>query len=259
LGSGRLLPISAVIIILAVFTTLLYFNHEYPSTATHIATNTNTNASPLNTGSRQPETSTNTVEANYTSPHSLNTGTASNTTTAGSHAYKLAVKALKNILKKARDIYLNALEENETWKILIYEPYSNLSKTLILNATIANETTLLVGHTVYKYIVVSVYEAKSKLSFKPQRIQVNGVLVELLPRNKSITYTGIVPYDYLVCYKGRKYRVSFASIGFVEATKHLTASTDKISSNIYKVKITVAEELGGTKYVNEAWLILIRS
>ncbi len=38
-----------------------------------------------------------------------------------------------------------------------YEPYSNLSKTLVLDIAIVYETTLSVSHTVYKYIVVHVW------------------------------------------------------------------------------------------------------
>jgi len=227
--SNKLFLIFTIIIILVVSTTLLYiFNHEHPLTTTHIVINTNT-------------------------------GTTSNAITIKDHTYKLAVKELKNILEEAKGIYLNALKKNKTWKILIYEPYSNFSKMFILNTTIVNETTLSVGHMVYKYIVVHVYDAESKLNFMPQRIRVNSILVELLPRNKSITYTGIAPYDYLVSYGSKTYRVSFSSIGFVETSYYLTVSADKVSNNMYKVKITVARELGNTAYVNVAWLILMRN
>ncbi len=238
--SNKLSLIFTVIIIFVVSTALLYaFDRNHFLTTTRTITNTNTSFQ--SACSEKPANTTN------------------NVITIKDHVYKLAVKELKNILEEAKDIYLNAVKKNETWKILIYEPYSNFSKILILNTTIVNETTLLVGHTVYKYIVVHVYEAESKLSFMPQRIRVNGILVELLPRNKSITYTGIVPYDYLVSYKCKKYRVSFSSIGFVEATHYLIVSTDKISDNIYKVKITIARELGSTAYANVAWFILTRN
>lgn len=187
------------------------------------------------------------------------TNTTSNATTIESHTYKLSVKELKNILEEAKEIYLRALKKNETWRIMFYKPYSNFSKTFILNATIVNETTLLAGHTFYKYIVVHIYDAESKLNFTPQRIQVNSILVELLPKNNSITYTGIVPYDYLVTYGSKTYRVSFSSIGFVEASHYLTVSADKVNNDMYKVKITVARELGNTAHVNVVWLILIRN
>jgi len=240
LASNKLTLIFTIIIAFAVSTVLLYaFLCNHFLITTHIVTNSSTAIQ--NAGSEQ--------SANK----------ANNAITIKSHLYKLAVKALKNILKEAKNIYLNALKNNEPWKALIYEPYSGFSKTFILNASILNETTLIINHTVYKYVVVSVYESESKFNFMPRRVKVDGVLVELLPRNKSITYTGIAPCDYLVNYKGKKYRVSFASIGFVEATHYLVASTDKISNDIYKVKITVARELGSTAYVDTAWLILIRN
>ncbi len=148
---------------------------------------------------------------------------------------------------------------NETWKILIREPYANLSKTLLLNTTIINETTLIMGNTVYRYIVVHVYDSESKLNFMPQRIQIDNILVELLPKNKSITYTGSIPYNYLVSLKNKTYKTSFLSIGFVETSYYLTISIDKVSNNIYKAIITVAKDLGSTKYVDTVWLILIKT
>lgn len=258
--SNKLFLIFIITIILAVPTAALLhvFNHKHLIITMHnIVTNTNTSFQ--NTSGKLSKTHINAEKTDYTPLHGANTDTTSNVTTIESHTYKLAVKELKNILEEAKEIYLRALKKNETWRIMFYKPYSNFSKMFILNATIVNETTLLVGHTVYRYIIVHVYDAKSKLNFMPQRIQVNSILVELLPRNNSITYTGIVPYEYLVTYEGKTCKVLFSSIGFVEASYYLTVSADKINNNMYKVKITVARELGNTAYVNVVWLILIRN
>ncbi len=201
-------------------------------------------------------TSTSYVVATSVTP--TNKSQVNSFVTPNSSSYKLAVRTLKEILREAKNIYLNALEKKETWRILIYEPYSNFSKTFILNSTIVNETVLYMGNTIYRYVIVSVYNHESKFSFMPQRIRVSNIFVELLPRNKSVTCTGAIPYEYSMNYRGKVYRVSFASIGFVEATKNLVVSTDKVSNNIYEVKVTVTGELGSTAYVDKAWLILIK-
>lgn len=66
-------------------------------------------------------------------------------------------------------------------------------------------------------------------------MQVNSVLVELLPRNTPVTYSGKIPYNYLVSYGNKTYRVSFYSTDFPETSYYLTVATDKISDNMYKV------------------------
>ena len=175
-----------------------------------------------------------------------------------SSLYRLAVENLKEILREAKNIYLEALEKNETWRILIYEPYSNCSRVFILNSTTINETILYIGNTTYRYIIVNIYNHESKFSFMPQRIRVDDVSIELLPRSKSVTYMGAMPYEYLTNYGCRAYRVSFTSIGFVEATKNHVVSTNKVDNNIYKVKITLTGKSGGTEYVDKAWLILVK-
>ena len=228
-----LIIIFTIIIILVVPIILLnVFNQGHPPTTKYAVTNTSS-------GQSSAATNISIVSEN--------------------HTYRLAIKELKKILEEARDAYLNALRKNETWTIFIYKPYSNLSKTFILNTTIVNETTLLIDHIVYNYIIIHIYDAESKIDFMPQGIKFNNIFIELLPRNNSITYTGIVPYNYLVNYRGKTYRVSFSSIGFIEASYHLTVSTDKIDDNIYKVKITVTKKLGNTAHISVAWLILVKN
>lgn len=162
----------------------------------------------------------------------------------------------EKILIDAKETYLNATEENKTGMYLIYEPYSNFSKEFILNATFINGSTILIGHTLYKYIILHVYY--ENFDYIPQKIQANGIKVELLPNPSTVTYTGGEAYHYLITYDNKTYNVTLYSIGFVEASYYLTASTQKIG-NLYIVQITTTKELGNTAYVDELWLILIRS
>ncbi len=228
-----LIIIITIIIVLVVSIILLdVFNYGHPLTTKYTVTNTSS-------GQSRAATNISIVGEN--------------------HTYRLAVEELKKILEEARNTYLNALRKNETWTIFISKPYSNFSKTFILNTTIVNETTLLIDHTAYNYIIIHIYDAESKIDFMPQRIKVNNILIELLPRNNSITYTGIIPHNYLVKHRCKTYRVSFSSIGFTEASYHLTVSTDKIDDNLYKVKMTVTKKLGNTAYISVAWLILVKN
>ncbi len=126
---------------------------------------------------------------------------------------------------------------------------------LYLNTTIANETTLSIGNTTYRYVIVIIYD--SEKSFGPKRIQVSGILVKYLPpRNRTITNTGVVASDYLVSYGGKAYKVSLGFIGFL-ASYNLTVSVSKVNDNIYTIQITTTR-LGVGSYVNVTDIILIR-
>jgi len=153
------LLVLVVFIAVATFGSWLMSGQEHPPTTTHIVADTST-----------------------TSPQSINNEAFDSTITIKDQAYRLAVETLKNILEEAKDIYLSALEENETWRILIYEPYSNLSKTLILNTTIVNETILFIGHMVYKYIVLHVYDSGSKMDFMPRESKLIAYLSSFCQR-----------------------------------------------------------------------------
>lgn len=218
-----LLSFFIVIIALAAFTALYFTvfnvsNHEGQAASTHAAT-TNININ--------------------------NDNVSTNTT--------ITEGELKKIIEEAKDIYLDALEKNDTSYISI----DNFSKMLIMNATIINGTTLSVNHTVYRYVVVHIYDAESNLSFAPERTSVDGIVVQSLPMNKSITYTGGTIYNYLVTYEGKTYKVSFSSVGFFESSFYLTAFVQKIGDNMYQVQITVNRELGNTAQVSSVWFILV--
>lgn len=185
------------------------------------------------------------------SQHNLGSITSNSTISQNSTELDYA----KKILIDAKEIYLNATEENKTWMYLIYEPYSNFSKEFILNATFINRSTVVIGHTLYKFLILHVYY--ENFNYIPQKIQVNGIKVELLPKPSNVTYTGGEVYHYLITYDNKTYNVTLYSIGFVETSYYLTASTQKID-NLYIVQITTTKELGNTEYVDKLWLILIR-
>jgi hypothetical protein len=182
-----------------------------------------------------------------------NLGSITSNSTIGQNSTELDYA--EKILIDAKETYLNATEENKTWMYLIYEPYSNFSKEFILNATFINGSTISIGHVLYKYLILHVYYENS--DYTPQKIQANGIKVELLPNPSSVTYTGGEAYHYLITCDNMTYNVTLYSIGFVEASYYLTASTQKIG-NLYIVQITITKELDNTAYVNELWLILTR-
>ncbi|ADX83217.1 hypothetical protein GO599_11510 [Sulfolobus islandicus] len=182
-----------------------------------------------------------------------NLGSITSNSTIGQNSTELDYA--KKILIDAKETYLNATEENKTGIYLIYEPYSNFSKEFILNATFINGSTVVIGHTLYKYIILHVYY--ENFDYIPQKIQVNGIKVELLPNPSNVTYTGGEVYHYLITYDNKTYNVTLYSIGFVETSYYLTASTQKIG-NLYIVQITTTKELDNTAYADELWLILIR-
>ncbi|RFA95973.1 hypothetical protein CGL51_06615 [Pyrobaculum aerophilum] len=180
-------------------------------------------------------------------------GSITNNSTIGQNFTELDYA--KKILISAKEIYLNATEENKSWMYLIYEPYSNFSKEFILNAMFINSSAVAIGHTLYKYIILHVHY--ENFDFTPQKIQDNGITVELLPSPSSVTYTGGKAYHYLITHGNKTYNITLFSIGFIEASYYLTASTQKIG-NLYVVQIAITRKLYNTAYIGELWLVLIR-
>ena len=138
------------------------------------------------------------------------------------------------------------------------EPLSNFSRLFVLNATIVDWRTLMIGHSVYRYVIVRLYDSADKFSFEPMSIGVDNILVEQLPRNKTVTYTGVVPHSYLVRYNGMACRAKLVSVGFVEATHRLTVRARRVCDDVYLVGLAVSEKLGSTAYVDTVWLVLVK-
>ncbi len=176
---------------------------------------------------------------------------------AGSSAAGQNLTALnyaKKILSDAREIYLKAIKENKTQAWCLVS--DSFTEEFILNATFINESTISIGHSLYKYLILYVYY--EGFDYSPQKIKANGIEVELLPKPSTVTYTGGQIYNYRVTYNIKTYNATLYSIGIVESSFYLTGSTRKID-NLYIIKITTTKKLGSTKYINELWLILIRS
>lgn len=249
----HLLAFSITIFIVTVLLLGSCYESHRSSTVTHTGSSSTLGGEESFT-SRSPGETTSYTLAQTTSVR----GGASNITTPEAPSYRLAVKLLKEILGEARETYLDAVKENETWRLLIYEPYSSFSKALILNSTIVNDTTIVVNGVAYRYVIVRVDDGEDNIYITPQRIRVGNILVELLPRNKSLTYTGGLPYDYLVHVGNKVCKARFYFIGFVIGTKQLTVSTDRVRDNIYEASVTVLKELGNPKRCKLVWLILVR-
>ena len=258
LTSNKLILLATIIVILIISASLLYILNERYSISKHIAVNTSSNFKNINTTQFENN-------ANTTMPKN----------------YSLAVENFKNIIEQAREIYLNAIRNNETSSISI----DNFSKMLILNSTIVNGTTLYMNSTAYTYVVLQVYNANNNFTFCPQRIEINNVSVELIPKNPSVTYTGGTAFNYMINYDNNSYNVTFYFVGFMFAQFYLTASTQNIAQiyispttqnatndlmtttatiptgviNIYAVTIAANSELGSPEHISYAYLILIEN
>jgi len=233
LTSNKLILITAIIVILIISASLLYILNEKSPTSRHIAANT--------------------TSSNFQNISTMQF--VNNTNTTMSKNYSLAVQNFKNILGQSREIYLNAIRNNETLSISI----DNLSKLLILNSTIVNETTLYMNNTDYTYVLLQVYNANNNFTFCPQRIEINTISVELIPKNPSVTYTGGTAFNYMINYENHSYNATFYFIGFMFSSFNLITSTNTIGNNIYAVTIAVNNELGSPEHISYAYLILIEN
>ncbi len=144
-----------------------------------------------------------------------------------SPSYRFAVKFLKELLKRARNLYLNVLRKNKTWKIDI----DNFTKEFILNAKIINETTLVVDKVVYKYVIIYAYDANHHKSFDPKQIKVGNIYVEQLPPEKSTrTNTAAPPVFYEMRIGNKVCKLSFGVIGFVVSSYYLMGWTARYAA-----------------------------
>jgi hypothetical protein len=158
----------------------------------------------------------------------------------------------ERILVDAKGLYMHAIAMNESYLVDL----DNFSKELILNATFINSSTVAIGHAQYKYVILHVYY--KGFDFTPQEIQENGIKVVLIPKPENVTYTGGWEYNYMITYDGKTYNVTLFSIGIMESSFYVLASTQKIG-NLYVVQISITKELYNTLYVGELWLILTKS
>ncbi len=123
---------------------------------------------------------------------------------------------------------------------------------LILNGSVVNSSVLRIGNTFYRLIIVRLV-GENRLYFMPKKVKVGNIEVEMLPRNKSVTYTGMLPYEYAMKFDGKTCRVVFW-LGPIDAnpSNPLTAWIRSPCPGVYTVKIVIAKP-----YV-DTWLVLVK-
>ncbi|NJF26132.1 hypothetical protein [Thermococcus sp. Bubb.Bath] len=130
-------------------------------------------------------------------------------------SYRLAVNLMKGELEEAKALYQVAVLTKGNKNVLT--SLSNLSRELLSDSTIINDTAIRIGNATYTYVVLSVCDyhdphCKEEVRFLPDTVDVSGVVARLLPPNwttSTATYTGIPYRTYVVTLGNRTCRVYF--------------------------------------------------
>jgi len=154
----------------------------------------------------------------------------------------------ERVLAEARELYVRAVAANES-DLVGVDPLG-----LILNGTFINSTTLAIGHTQYRFVILEVYY--NGFTFFPEEIQGNGIRAVLLPRPRNVTYTGGWVGRYLVTYDGETYNVTLFDVPFMESSSYVSASTQEVGG-LYIIQIWVRKPLNSLPN-GELWLILAK-
>jgi len=157
------------------------------------------------------------------------------------------------ILREARDTYLRVLKLNKTYLLSWVD---NFSKALIFNGSIINASVLRVGDKLYRFVIIFLYDGEKNIGFMPKEIVVEGIEVRMLPR--TVTWTGIVPYDYLLKYDGRKCKITFGAAPGVDASPSLPVigRIERVCPGVYAAKLVVVKKFAPTVF-KDVWFILI--
>ncbi|MFP3266369.1 MAG: hypothetical protein RXQ56_02725 [Thermoproteus sp.] len=177
-------------------------------------------------------------------PHDL--GGAAGISTAAVNSTVLGYA--ERVLVEARELYMHAMAANES-NLVSVDPLG-----LILNGTFINSTTLAIGHTQYRYVILEVYY--NGFTFFPGEIQGNGIRAVLLPKPGNVTYTGGWVGRYLVTYDGKTYDVTLFDIPFMGSSSYVSASTQEVGG-LYIIQIWVRKPLNSLPN-GELWLILAK-
>jgi hypothetical protein len=154
----------------------------------------------------------------------------------------------ERVLVEARELYMHAMAANES-NLVGVDPLG-----LILNGTFINSTTLAIGHTQYRYVILEVYY--NSFTFFPGEVQGNGIRAVLLPRPRNVTYTGGWVGRHLITYDGETYNVTLFDVPFMESSSYVSASTQEVGG-LYIIQIWVNEKLNSLPN-GELWLILAK-
>ncbi len=133
-------------------------------------------------------------------------------------AYRLAVDLMRGELEEAKALYRVAASKKENENAL--RSLSNISRLLLSDSTVLNETTIRIGNATYDYIVLSVYDyddphCEGDVKFSPDIFRVNDVTARLIPSNwtrGTATYTGIPYSTYVVRIGNETCRVRFTEL-----------------------------------------------
>jgi hypothetical protein len=155
----------------------------------------------------------------------------------------------ERVLVEARELYMHAMVANES-NLVGVDPLG-----LILNGTFINSTTLAIGHTQYRYVILKVYY--NGFAFFPREVQGSGIRAVLLPRPRNVTYTGGWVGRYLITYDGEAYNVTLFDVPFMESSSYVSAST-QVVGGLYIIQIWVNEKLYSLPD-EELWLILTKA
>lgn len=68
--------------------------------------------------------------------------------------YHRTVEVSKDVLERARAMYLSYLRYNKDSTVYVIVPRSNIPEILILSATIVNDTMLVINGTPYMYVIL---------------------------------------------------------------------------------------------------------
>jgi len=156
----------------------------------------------------------------------------------------LAIEILRSVVSEAR-------------KLLHSQVAHGLATELVERSRIVNSSLVLINGAAYRYIVVQAIDAEHRVSIAPQRISIDGVSIELLPRSTSTTFTGGTQYTYLVKLGNRVCRVSFYLIGFQIAYASVVTDSESVCNGIYGVSIFVNPHPGSLESYKGVFLVLI--
>ena len=167
------------------------------------------------------------------------------------------VNLFKNILNEARKTYLEAINKGKEKGILITN--SDLAKYLLLNSRIINNTHIMINGSIYRYIILHIYDSVHGTNIYHKRIILNNLIVEQEPKNRSITYTGGIPYIYKIHMNNQTCKAAFTTIGYVESTYKMLIHINHPCQKIYTLQITINKETNNIITTQKIWLILIKT
>ena len=163
----------------------------------------------------------------------------------------------KNILNEARKAYLEAINNGKEERILITD--SDLVESLLLNSQIINNTHIMINGSIYRFIILHIYDSEHRTNIHHKRIIFNNLIVEQEPKNRSITYTGGIPYIYKIHINNQTCKATFTTIGYIESAYKILIYINHPCQKIYTVKITINKETNNTIITQKVWLILIKA